>query len=46
MDILGQLNADGATIVMVTHSPSHADIAKRTVHMLDGRILSSARRAA
>jgi putative ABC transport system ATP-binding protein len=46
MDILGQLNAEGATIVMVTHSPSHADIAKRTVHMLDGRILSSARRAA
>ena len=46
MDILGQLNAEGATIVMVTHSPSHADVAKRTVHMLDGRILSSARRAA
>ncbi|MDR6847806.1 MAG: ABC transporter ATP-binding protein [Sphingomonas sp.] len=46
MDILGQLNADGSTIVMVTHSPAHADIAKRTVHMLDGRILSSARRAA
>jgi putative ABC transport system ATP-binding protein len=46
MDILEQLNADGSTIVMVTHSPAHADIAKRTVHMLDGRILSSARRAA
>ncbi len=46
MDILGELNADGATIVMVTHSPAHADVAKRTVHMLDGRILSSARRAA
>ena len=46
MDILGQLNADGATIVMVTHSPSHADVAKRTVHMLDGRVLSSSRRAA
>ena len=46
MDILGQLNTEGATIVMVTHSPSHADIAKRTVHMLDGRILSSARRVA
>ncbi|EIZ78043.1 lipoprotein releasing system ATP-binding protein LolD [Novosphingobium sp. Rr 2-17] len=46
MDILRQLNAEGATIVMVTHSPAHADVAKRTVHMLDGRILSSARRAA
>ncbi|SFJ07526.1 putative ABC transport system ATP-binding protein [Sphingomonas sp. NFR04] len=46
MDILTRLNADGATIVMVTHSPAHADIAKRTVHMLDGRILSAVRRAA
>ncbi|MHA6718753.1 ABC transporter ATP-binding protein [Sphingomonas sp. RS6] len=46
MDILTRLNADGATIVMVTHSPAHADIARRTVHMLDGRILSAVRRAA
>jgi putative ABC transport system ATP-binding protein len=46
MEILQQLNAEGATIVMVTHSPAHADIAKRTVHMLDGRILASARLAA
>lgn len=46
MNILTELNAEGATIVMVTHSPAHADIAKRTVHMLDGRILTSARRAA
>jgi putative ABC transport system ATP-binding protein len=46
MDILSELNTEGATIIMVTHSPAHADIAKRTVHMLDGRILTSARRAA
>ncbi|KTF70634.1 ABC transporter ATP-binding protein [Sphingomonas sp. HT-1] len=46
MEILTGLNADGATIVMVTHSPAHADIARRTVHMLDGRILSAVRRAA
>jgi len=46
MEILSELNTEGATIVMVTHSPAHADIAKRTVHMLDGRILTSARRAA
>lgn len=46
MDILQQLNGEGATIVMVTHSPTHADIARRTVHMLDGRILASARLAA
>jgi putative ABC transport system ATP-binding protein len=46
MDILKSLNGDGATIVMVTHSPSHADIAKRQINMLDGRIIVSARRAA
>jgi putative ABC transport system ATP-binding protein len=46
MDILSELNAEGATIIMVTHSPAHADIAKRTVHMLDGRVLAAARRAA
>jgi putative ABC transport system ATP-binding protein len=46
MEILKSLNAEGATIVMVTHSPAHADIAKRVVNMLDGRIIVSARRAA
>ena len=45
MDILGSLNAEGATIIMVTHSPSHADLAKRRIDMLDGRIVISARRA-
>jgi putative ABC transport system ATP-binding protein len=45
MDILTSLNADGATIVMVTHSPSHADIARRRIDMLDGRIVSSVARA-
>jgi putative ABC transport system ATP-binding protein len=44
MDILQALNAEGATIVMVTHSPSHADIAQRRVDMLDGRIVVSVRR--
>ena len=46
MDILKSLNNEGATIVMVTHSPAHADIAKRQINMLDGRIIVSARRAA
>jgi putative ABC transport system ATP-binding protein len=45
MDILKSLNDEGATIVMVTHSPSQADQAKRVVNMLDGRIVASARRA-
>ena len=45
MEILSALNADGATIVMVTHSPSHADLAKRRVEMLDGRVVVSVHNA-
>lgn len=45
MGILSALNAEGATIVMVTHSPTHADMAKRRIDMLDGRIVASAMRA-
>ncbi|WP_041393334.1 ABC transporter ATP-binding protein [Sphingobium sp. SYK-6] len=46
MRMLQQLNAEGSTIVMVTHSPAHADYAGRIVNMLDGRILQERRRAA
>ncbi|TCP33590.1 ABC transporter ATP-binding protein [Sphingomonas sp. BK235] len=46
MRMLQSLNAQGATIVMVTHSPAHADYAGRVVNMLDGRILQQRRRAA
>jgi putative ABC transport system ATP-binding protein len=40
MDMLVRLNTEGATIVMVTHSPLHAQYAQRTIRMLDGRVLS------
>jgi putative ABC transport system ATP-binding protein len=46
MRMLRQLNSEGSTIVMVTHSPAHADFASRVVNMLDGRILQERRRAA
>ena len=46
MRMLRQLNSEGSTIVMVTHSPAHADFASRVVNMLDGRILQEQRRAA
>ena len=46
MRMLRRLNEDGATIVMVTHSPAHADYAGRVVNMLDGRVLVETRRAA
>ena len=46
MKMLQTLNAEGSTIVMVTHSPAHADYAGRVVNMLDGRVLVEQRRAA
>lgn len=46
MRMLQALNAEGATVVMVTHSPAHADYASRVVNMLDGRVVIERRRAA
>jgi putative ABC transport system ATP-binding protein len=40
MESLAALNAAGTTIVMVTHSLVHAARAKRTVKLLDGRVVS------
>ena len=40
MQLLTELNQQGTTIVMVTHSPSHADYAHRIVHLLDGSIVT------
>ena len=42
MRILRELNAEGTTLAMVTHSPLHAAQARRTVRLLDGRILVDA----
>lgn len=39
MQLLEQLNRDGATLCMVTHDPAFARRAQRIVHMLDGRIV-------
>jgi putative ABC transport system ATP-binding protein len=39
MDMLTTLNEQGATIIMVTHSPSHAGRANRLVNLLDGRVV-------
>jgi len=39
MSMLETLNEQGATILMVTHSPQHAARALRVVNMLDGRIV-------
>ena len=39
MDMLTTLNEQGATILMVTHSPSHAGRAHRLINLVDGRIV-------
>lgn len=38
MDLLGELNRDGATIVMVTHNPANAARAQRRIELKDGWI--------
>lgn len=40
MNILGELNKDGTTILMVTHSQSDASYSRRTVHLFDGQIIN------
>jgi putative ABC transport system ATP-binding protein len=39
MNLLRGLHANGATICMVTHDPRYADMADRTIHLLDGRVV-------
>ncbi len=38
MKILGDLNKQGTSIIMVTHSPDYAKYAHRTVNLFDGMI--------
>ena len=46
MEMLQALNDEGTTIVMVTHSPAHADYARRTINLFDGHIVTQSLRAA
>jgi putative ABC transport system ATP-binding protein len=46
MRLLRQINEEGTTVVMVTHSPAHAAQASRTLHLLDGRVVVDALRTA
>ncbi len=46
MELLRSLNKEGTTIVMVTHSPAHADYAHRTVNLFDGHVITDNTRAA
>jgi putative ABC transport system ATP-binding protein len=42
MRLLRELNAEGTTLVMVTHSLEHAAQASRTLRLLDGRVVVDA----
>jgi putative ABC transport system ATP-binding protein len=46
MEMLQGLNEEGTTIVMVTHSPSHSDYARRTINLFDGHVVTENLRAA
>ena len=43
MELLGELNADGATLVVVTHDPRYLREARRSVYLFDGRLVPAAR---
>jgi putative ABC transport system ATP-binding protein len=40
MKLLGELNAEGTTIIMVTHSPYDAGFAHRIVNLFDGKVVT------
>jgi putative ABC transport system ATP-binding protein len=44
MELLAELHQGGATLCMVTHDPAQARLAKREVHLFDGRIVQDERR--
>lgn len=40
MNMLTQLNEEGTSILMVTHSPSYAEYAHRIIHLFDGHVVT------
>lgn len=40
MNLLSDLNKEGTTIIMVTHSQRDATFSRRTVHLFDGQIIN------
>jgi len=40
MELLTQLNQAGTTILMVTHSPAHAEYARRDISLFDGEVVT------
>jgi putative ABC transport system ATP-binding protein len=46
MELLAELNREGATICMVTHDPRYAQLAQRSIHLFDGRVVEEQQGAA
>jgi putative ABC transport system ATP-binding protein len=44
MELLTQLNQQGTTILMVTHSPAHAEYARRDISLFDGEVITESLR--
>jgi putative ABC transport system ATP-binding protein len=40
MELIAEINREGTTIVMVTHDPALAGMARRNIHIHDGRVSS------
>jgi putative ABC transport system ATP-binding protein len=38
MELISEINDSGTTIIMVTHDPTLAALARRNVHIRDGRL--------
>lgn len=41
LDILKEINGEGKTVVLITHDPHTASIAKRNIHIEDGQVCAS-----
>ncbi len=44
LELFGELNTEGRSIIMVTHDPAIADYAKETIFLQDGKIIARKRR--
>ena len=40
MELLTELNQEGTSILMVTHSATDANYSKRTIHLFDGELIT------
>ena len=40
LDILKEINSEGKTVVLITHDPHTASIAKRNIHIEEGQVIS------